>query len=103
MHWKNLRCAAIIDVDDSDDQDIAVFGLDDLWEALSDMVGKCWLKENHNGRGYPSGAAVWAALIPGVTPNLGVSLKAINATRIQQNETLNVLNLDELYPETSAG
>lgn len=98
MHWKNLRCAALIDVDDADEREIAVFGLDDLWKALSNMVGKCWLKENHNGRGYPSGAAVWAALTVGVNPNLEVSLKAIDGKRSQENKTLNVLNLDELYP-----
>lgn len=102
IHWKNFRSAALIDVDDEDEQDIGIFGYHDLWKALSDIVGDCWLKERHNGRGYPSASNVWAALIRGVSSQPGATVKRFEGTNDWGNRTLNVLDLEELYPATSA-
>ena len=101
IHWKNFRCAAIVDVDDADEEEIVVFGLTDLWRALSDVVGFCWLREQHNGRGYPSGSAVWAALIRGLTIQPGLRVKDMENRAEQRNSTMSVLDLDELYHESA--
>ena len=78
---------------------MAVFGLLDLWRALSNVVEVCWLRENHNGRGFPSGPSVWAAF----TRGFGTGRGNLNErpTRVARfgNETFNVLDLEDLLTD----
>ena len=66
IHFGNLKCAALIEVDDGNEKEIDIFDLRDLWLALSNVIGFCWLRERHNGRGYPSSHKTWEAFVRGV-------------------------------------
>ena len=65
------QCAAVIDVDDENEQELSIFGLMDLWHALSDMVSVCWLKAGLDGRGYPDRQYAWAQFFEDLRPSLG--------------------------------
>ncbi|KAL8829160.1 MAG: hypothetical protein Q9191_002173, partial [Dirinaria sp. TL-2023a] len=67
IHIGTLKCATVIDVDDARETDLSIFGLTDLNAALSDVIGTCWLRQMHNGVGYPGAQAAWAGLIKGFT------------------------------------
>lgn len=86
------RCAALIDVDDEHEDDVSIFGLIDLWEALGEVVSVCWLSKRQDGRGYPSGQSAFARLIKS-PQEVAISKRIENAIG---NRTVNMIDLDEL-------
>ncbi|KAL8798472.1 MAG: hypothetical protein Q9182_006626 [Xanthomendoza sp. 2 TL-2023] len=77
MHFGgNRECAALIAVDEEDAGEFSVFGLMDLWRALRDVVGVCWVGEGRNGRGYPGGMTAWAGFVNGGNGTRGVEKKS---------------------------
>lgn len=97
IHHGDLRCATLIDVDDENEDVPSIFGLSDLRQALSDVLGFCWLVKKRNGRGYPGGQAAWAAFTAGVRPpRLEITWKDLVASRSmeQERERRNVTIID---------
>ena len=93
IHNRKQKCAALIDVDDKDSLEFSVFDLKELWRALSDMVGVCWLREKHNGRGYPGSQTAWAALVRGIGTRSGVLTQGSMA---HGNKTFGIIDLSEM-------
>lgn len=60
MHIGKHKCATVIDVDDKHENELSIFDLRDLWQALNDVVSECWLKEGHNGSAYADSQVAWA-------------------------------------------
>lgn len=92
VHIGRHACAAVIDVDDKDEKDFSVFDMKDLWQALSDVVGICWLGEKHNGRGYPGSQTAWTGFVRGVGSGTAVSLME---TMMLGNRTVTILDLSK--------
>lgn len=86
IHHSGLGCATLVDVDDEKEDVPSIFGLSDLRQALSDVLGICWLTKKRNGRGYPGGQAAWAAFTQGVTPKLEIPWKDIVTSRTMRQE-----------------
>ncbi|KAL8721899.1 MAG: hypothetical protein Q9181_007610 [Wetmoreana brouardii] len=115
IHFGRKRCAIAIDVDDEHDDEPSIFDLGDLWEALRDVIQVCWMRENHNGRGYPGGQVAWAGFVKGPTQGAGVlwndtavlgdEAKALwkNETEHWGNRTMSVLDLSEGWPDNAVG
>ena len=108
IHFGRRKCAALIDVDDDDEKSWSIFGLADLWQALSDMVAVCWLEKKHNGRGYPASQAAWAGFVRGVSPRTGFLENGTEAswmglTEGWGNRTVNVIDLTDGWPESGSG
>ena len=89
--FRNRRCAGLIDSDDKNHQDFSVFDLKELWQALSGVVGVCWLGEKHNGIGYPGSQIAWAGLVENIWMNSEILTKE---SLVHGNRTLNILDLD---------
>ncbi|KAI4175129.1 MAG: hypothetical protein LQ343_001890 [Gyalolechia ehrenbergii] len=96
IHHGRVKCAAIVDVDDEHEDDLSIFGLSDLRQALADVMGICWLAMKHNGRGYPGSQAAWAAFTQGVNPRLRLAWKGITTLGYmsQDKEDKNVSVID---------
>ena len=87
-------------MDDAHDSELSIFGLNDLWQALNDVVGLCWLRERHNGKGYPGRQAAWAGFVKGS----GLGMEVLGSLRWAiGNRTTRVLDLREHGVESSGG
>jgi len=106
IHHGRQKCAALIDVDDKHEDEVSIFGLRELWQALSDVVAVCWLGERHNGLGYPGGQA-WAGFFKGTSLGsevLGIEMVSLgNGTERRGGRRMSVLDLSEGWPHERAG
>ncbi len=102
VHFGRQKCAALIDIDDEHEDEISIFDLRDLWQALSDVVSVCWLGQRHNGLGFPGGHLAWAGFIKGIT--LGAEVMGIemlrlgNGTERRGGRRVSVLDLSKGWP-----
>lgn len=92
VHYGNLKCAALIDVDDKNEKEIDLFGLRDLWLALNGVIGFCWLQERHNGRRYPGSNVAWKAFVRGV--EVQQSRRSMGKSPTRGNSTVYLIDLD---------
>ena len=90
VRFQGRQCAGFIDSDDMDHRDFSVFDLTELWQALSGVVGVCWLEEKHNGIGYPGSQTAWACLVENIWTNSEILAKG---SLVHGNRTLNILDL----------
>lgn len=112
IHFGALRCATVIDVDDGQEAELSIFGLTDLYAALSQVVGTCWLRQMHNGVGYPAAMAAWAGLIKRSNLRLGSSgnetmdledgTDALMRNEVERwgNRTVSVIDLSAGWPQS---
>lgn len=91
IHFGKTKCAALIDVDDKNAKGVDLFDFRELYQALSDVIGLCWLQKKQNGRGYPGFYTAWALLIRGV----GVQSGRFREGSLKRgNRTMSVIDLD---------
>lgn len=100
IHFGNQKCAAIIDSEEKHEKEASIFGLRDLWQALSDVVSVCWLREKHNGIGFPDRQTAWAGFIRGPYPRLSFSSTDFAALG---SGTVRIIDLSEGWPKTIGG
>ncbi|KAL8730980.1 MAG: hypothetical protein Q9181_004475 [Wetmoreana brouardii] len=94
IQYGRFKCAALIDVDDEHETDVAIFDLGDVHQALLDLINVCWLAKGFNGRGYPGGQVVWAAFVEGIHPKLGIVGNGMKEMETWTNRTVSILNLE---------
>ncbi|KAL8734046.1 MAG: hypothetical protein Q9166_001807 [cf. Caloplaca sp. 2 TL-2023] len=97
ISYGSYLCAAYIDVDDENEQDLSIFGLKDLFRALQGVKTQCWTQQIRNGRGFPDRQSTWAIFTKGADPqgkNLG------NETLGFGGRTMNFIDLSEGWNKT---
>lgn len=89
----------LIDVDDEHEDEVSIFGLREVWRALSDVMTTCWVEKRRDGRGYPAGHTAWVRFIQGWTMGSEVlaveMLRLGNGTMSHGGRRVSVLDLSE--------
>lgn len=88
-------------MDDQHENEVSIFGLRELWQALGDVLDVCWLGQRRNGQGFPGGQMAWARLVDSSSSSLSSKMLEIemlrlgNGTKSREDRRVSVLDLGE--------